>query len=58
MIFAALVLASATELGASWNRFSFFLARCGFEQLAPDGSPVIRTTRGENNVYAFDVELP
>lgn len=32
--------------------------RCGFEELAPDDTPIVRITRGENSIYAFDLELP
>ena len=32
--------------------------RCGFEDLTPDGSLVLRLTRGDHDIYALDLELP
>jgi hypothetical protein len=32
--------------------------RCGFEGLATGGSPIVRLTSGDKNVYALDVRLP
>jgi DNA-binding winged helix-turn-helix (wHTH) protein/Tol biopolymer transport system component len=32
--------------------------RCGFEGLMPDGSPILQLTRGDQDVYALDVDLP
>jgi len=32
--------------------------RCGFEDITPDGSLVLRLTRGDHDVYELDVELP
>ena len=32
--------------------------RCGFEGLTPGGSPIVRLTSGDKNVYALDVRLP
>jgi len=34
------------------------VSRCGLEAVAPDGSPVIRMTSGDNNLYVLDVDLP
>ena len=30
--------------------------RCGFEDLTPDGSLVLRLTRGDHDIYALDLE--
>jgi DNA-binding winged helix-turn-helix (wHTH) protein/Tol biopolymer transport system component len=32
--------------------------RCGFEGLAPDGGFLLRLTRGDRDVYSFEMELP
>jgi dipeptidyl aminopeptidase/acylaminoacyl peptidase len=32
--------------------------RCGFENVMPDGSIVLQLTRGDQDVYVLDVELP
>jgi len=32
--------------------------RCGFEDLTPDSSLVLRLTRGDHDIYALDLELP
>jgi Tol biopolymer transport system component len=32
--------------------------RCGFEDLTPDGSLVLRLTRGDHDIYALDLESP
>jgi Tol biopolymer transport system component/DNA-binding winged helix-turn-helix (wHTH) protein len=32
--------------------------RCGFEDLTPDGSLVLRLTRGDHDIYALGLELP
>jgi len=34
------------------------VSRCGLEAIAPDGSPVIRMTSGDKNLYVLDVDLP
>ena len=31
--------------------------RAGFQGLAPDGSPIVRLDRGDNDVYALDLDL-
>jgi hypothetical protein len=32
--------------------------RCGFEGVMPDGSLILRLTRGDHDVYSLEVELP
>lgn len=32
--------------------------RCGFEDVAPDGSPLVGLTIGESNVFSFEIDLP
>jgi Tol biopolymer transport system component/DNA-binding winged helix-turn-helix (wHTH) protein len=32
--------------------------RCGFEDLTPDGSLVLRLTRGDHDIYVLELELP
>jgi DNA-binding winged helix-turn-helix (wHTH) protein/dipeptidyl aminopeptidase/acylaminoacyl peptidase len=32
--------------------------RCGFEDVMPDGSIVLQLTRGDQDVYALDIDLP
>ena len=32
--------------------------RCGFEDVLPDGSLLLQLTRGDHDVYSFDLSLP
>jgi hypothetical protein len=32
--------------------------RCGFEAVMPDGSVVLRLTRGDHDVFSLDLDVP